>query len=226
MLYTVETRLGNRFVPADFGFVRSVFAGSSTGGRRALRRLWKDPEALREILDLKEVLRALLERPCALGVSPDFYFYVLVRHRFLNEGIAAPEMADYVAEVLAGKVEAAPEDPLRSLASGYTRVADFISIMQRSRGRLRYHLQVAAGDQFLALSGLYPEFIDCRARECGAPDVDFYDCFARRVYRDAADNPVAPDDAPRRIYGELSELFPQARRSLNRLAEESVFLGD
>jgi hypothetical protein len=222
MLYTVGARLGARFMAADFGFVRSVFAERATG----LRRLWKDPEALRGILDLKEVLRALLERPCALGVSPAFYFYVLVRHRFLDEGIDDPELADYVAGVLAEKVEAAPEDPLRSLASGYTRVADFIAIMQRSHGRLRFHLQVAAGDQFLALGGLYPGFIDRRARECGAPDAEFYDRFARRVYSDAADNPVAPTDAPRRLYGELAEAMPQARRSLNRLAEEYVFLGD
>jgi hypothetical protein len=188
--------------------------------------LWKDPDALREILDLKEVLWALLERPCALGVSPDFYFYVLVRHRFLAEGIANPEIADYVAEVLAEKVESAPEDPVRSLASGYTRVADFISLMQRSHGRLRFHLQVAAGDQFLALGGLYPEFLRRRAREGGAPEVEFYDCFASRVYRDAAESPMAPSGAPRHLYAELAEVFPQARRSLNRLAEEYVFLGD
>ena len=222
MLYTLQTRLGARFAPADFEFVRSVFAERPKG----LRRLWKDPEALRGILDLKEVLRALLERTGVLGVSPDFYFYVLVRHRFLGEGLGNPELAEYVAEVLAEKVGSAPEDPVRSLASGYTRVADFLTVMQRSRGRLRFHLQVAAGEQFLALGGLYPEFLRRRARECGAPELEFYDCFASRVYRDASENRTAPDEAPRHVYAELSELFPQVRGSLNRLAEEYVFLGD
>ena len=111
MLYTQETSLGARFVAEDFAFVRSVL-GSSARAESALGRLWDDPEALREILDLKEVLRALLETPRVVVVSPGFYFYVLVRHAFLGAGVGEPGLAEYVAGVLADKLEAVPDDPV------------------------------------------------------------------------------------------------------------------
>jgi hypothetical protein len=226
MLYTQETKLAARFVAEDFCFVRSILTPTSARAGSALGRLWDDPEALREILDLKEILRSLLDSPGALRVSPAFYFYVLVRHAFLDAGIEDAGVADYVAEVLVEKLEAAPDDPMRSLASGYTRAAEFISILHQTQGRLRFHLQVAAGDQFTVLAGLYPGFLQRRAERHGAPDIAFYDAFAQRIYRDAADNPDAPEDAPKHSFGLLSEVFPAARRCLNRVAEEYVFLGD
>jgi len=66
----------DRFTPADFAFLSHVL--SPGGERRHLWTLWEDPEGLREMLDLKEVLRALLDSTAALSVSPAFYFYVLV----------------------------------------------------------------------------------------------------------------------------------------------------
>jgi hypothetical protein len=54
--------------------------------------------------------------------------------------------------------------------------------------------------------------------------VEFYEDFARRAFRDAADSRCAPQDAPRRLFGELADSLPAARLSLNKMAEEFVFL--
>jgi hypothetical protein len=214
----------DRFTPADFAFLAAVLAPG--GGRHHLWTLWEDPEALREILDLKEVLRGLLDSPAALAVSPAFYFYVLVRHSFLDAGIADPGLADYVAGVLIQRLASDTGDPLRSLPAGLTHAADFVAILESAHGRMRFHLQVEAGNQFLVLTGLFPGFLNRRSHRHGAPGVEFYEDFARRAFRDAADNRAAPQDAPRRIFGELSESLSVARLSLNKLAEEFVFLGD
>ena len=115
---------------------------------------------------------------------------------------------------------------LKGVPSGLTHAADFVSILESAHGRLRFHLQVAAGNQFLVLTGLFPGFLQRRCERRGAPGVDFYENFARRAYREAADNPNVPRHAPRQLFGDLSEMLPQARRTLNRLAEELVFLGD
>ena len=56
--------------------------------------------------------------------------------------------------------------------------------------------------------------------------MEFDEGFSRRAYRDAADNRSAPQDAPRRMFGDLSDALPVARLSLNKMAEEFVFLGD
>lgn len=212
-----------RFTPADYSFLIDVLADGSQ--RPHLSSLFGDPQALREILDLPEVFRALLEAPASLAVSPAFYFYVLVRHSFLQAGISETGLADYVAAVLVQRLESNPADPLRSIPAGLTHAADFIAILESARGLLRFHLQIEAGNQFLVLTGLFPGFLDRRCERTGAPGVEFYENFARRAFRDAAGNRDAPAGTPRALLGDLSEAMPTARRSLNRLAEELVFLG-
>jgi len=214
----------DRFTNADFEFLNQVLAAGE--GRPHLAKLWEDPEALREMLDLKEVLRGLLDSPSALQVSPAFYFYVLVRHAFLNADLRDPELADYVAGVLVARVASDPGDLLGGVARGFTHAADFLAVISSARGRMRFLLQVAAGNQFLVLTGLYPGFLKRRSERCGAPDLEFYESFARGAFRGAAENPQAPGESPRRLLGLLSETLPDARRSLNKLADEFVFLGD
>jgi len=82
------------------------------------------------------------------------------------------------------------------------------------------------GNQFMVLTGLFPTFISKRNERCGAPDLEFYEYFARRVFQGAANSPHAHGKALRQLLGALAEVKPAARRSLNRFAEEFVFLGD
>ena len=214
----------NRFSRADFDFVASALSDGSS--RRHLAKLWGDPEGRREILDLKEVFRDLIGSPSALAVSPRFYFYVLVRHSFLDADLADVALADYVAGVLARRVAMSGGDPLEDVTRGFTHAAQFLSFISRSKGRMRFHLQVAAGDQFLVLTGLYPQFLNRRCISGEAPDLGFYETFASHAYRGAAECRLAAPDSSRRIFGALSESLSCARRSLNRVAEEFVFLGE
>lgn len=214
----------NRFTGADFDFVATVLAPGEQ--RFHLEKLWSDPEALREMLDLKEVFRGLLDSPSAIQVSANFYFYVLVRHSFLQADLSDADLADYVAGVMAKSISSDPLDPLQDIAHGFTRAADFLSIISSAKGRMRFHLQVAAGNQFLVLTGLYPGFLKARCEKRGGPDLGFYESFAQQAYRGAADSRQGPGTASRQLFGTLAEAMPAARRSLNRVAEEFVFLGD
>lgn len=213
----------NRFTGADLDFVASVLAPD--GQRPHLEKLWDDTEARREMLDLKEVFRGLLDSPTAIRVSPRFYFYVLVRHAFLQADLSRVELADYVAGVMTRRICPSPEDRLQNIVGGFTHASDFIAIISNAKGRMRFHLQVAAGNQFLMLSGLYPDFIKHRRETQGSPDLEFYESFAQQAFRSAADDHQAAGNTSRNLYGALSEAMPAARRSLNRVAEEFVFLG-
>ncbi|GAA5125022.1 hypothetical protein JIN84_13490 [Luteolibacter yonseiensis] len=213
----------NRFTGADLDFLTSVLAPDEQ--RMHLEKLWNDADALREILDLKEVFRGLLDSPAAIQVSPRFYFYVLVRHAFLDADLCDAELADYVAGVMAKRISPSPDDPLQNIARGYTHASDFIAILSHAKGRMRFHLQMAAGNQFLILTGLYPSFLKHRCQQYGAPELEFYEEFAQSSFREAAHNRMAPGQSSRRVLGTLSEAMPTVRRSLNRLAEEFVFLG-
>ncbi len=216
--------LRSRFTGGDFEFVASVLAPGEQ--KLHLEKLWGDPDAIREMLDLKEIFRGLLDSPNALGVSPRFYFYVMVRHAFMQADLSDAELADYVAGILTKRICPCPEDPLQDIAHGFTHASDFIAIISNAKGRMRFHLQVAAGDQFLVLAGLYPGFLRGRCENRGAPDVDFYETFAQRAYRSAADHKQVAGIASRQLLGALAEAMPTARLSLNRMAEEFVFLGE
>src|SRR6478752_9695200 len=199
----------SRFTGADLDFLASALAPD--GQRQHLEKLWGDPDALREMLDLKEVFRGLIDSPSAIGVSPRFYFYVVVRHTFLQAGVGDANLADYVASVLTKRIGPSPDDPLQNIARGFTRAADFIAIISSARGRMRFHLQVAAGDQFLVLTGLYPGFLTSRIVKHRAPDLEFYESFARKSYREAADTRVETGATTRHLLGTLSEALPTAR---------------
>lgn len=205
---------------ADFAFIEARLGiGDRTTAMASLR---EDPEAVTAILDLKEIHRTLLESPVALPVSPSLYFYVLVRHAFLDGGIDAPELADYVAGVLVEKLANRPDPRSGAMPAWVTHAVDFLSVIQSAHGILRFHLEVAAGDQFLILTGLYPEFIDQRAERKGAPGIGFYEGFARQAYHNASGRPGIPPGS-RELFGMLAEILPLARRSLNRMSDRCLF---
>lgn len=214
----------NRFTEADFDFVASLLSQGKPHCH--LAKLWIDPEGRRELLDLKEVFRGLIESPVALAVTPRFYFYVIIRHSFLQAGLGDTGLSDYVAGVMAKRVSASGDDPFQDVTRGFTHAAEFLSFISTAKGRMRFHLQVAAGNQFLILTGLYPEFLRRRCEKGEAPDLEFYECFARRSFRSAAANHLATDASSRTLLSTLSEAMPTARRALNRVAEETMFLGD
>jgi hypothetical protein len=206
--------------PADMRFIESLLKEGAQAS--AIASLWTDREAVAAILDLKEIHRALLESPVALPISPSLYFYVLVRHAFLDSGIDQMQLADYVAGVLVEKLHDHPKGRSDTLPGWVTHAVDFLAVIQSARGILRFHLEVAAGDQFLVLTGLFPEFLDRRAERRGAPGVGFYEMFARQAYRNASGQPGL-DASVRNLFGLLSETLPLARRSLNRMSERCLF---
>lgn len=205
--------------PADLAFIEALLVAELSS---PLKSLMQDPEAVTAILDLKEIHRALLESPVALPVSPSLYFYVLVRHAFKDGGIDHAGLADYVAGVLVEKLAARPDPRSGAMPAWVTHAVDFVSVIQATHGALRFHLQVAAGDQFLILTGLYHEFLDRRAELHGAPGTGFYESFARQSYLRAAGH-RGIDPEVREILGLLSETLPIARRSLNLMTERCLF---
>lgn len=219
MYRTTSARAG--ITPADVAFVESTLAAE--GESAALARLWNDPDAVTALLDLKEIHRALLESPVALPVSPSLYFYVLVRHAFVAGGIDHAGLADYVAGVLVEKLDARHHSSRPGSMPGWvTHAVDFVSVIQSAHGLLRFQLEVAAGDQFLVLTGIFADFLNHRAERSGAPAAEFYENFARQSYRNAAHRPGIPADTRELLYL-LAETFPLARASLNRMTDRCLF---
>ena len=208
------------FTKEDILFIESLHDISRPG---AIQRLAEDPESLQEILDQAEIRRALLESPVALPVSPSLYFFTLVRHALLEADLDHIGITDHIAGVLVNKLGGT--SPLSGSPQVWaTHAVDFIAQIREASGLLKVHLEVAAGDQFLVLTGLFPDFIEKRSERCGAPGVEFYDSFARQSYHHASEHRALGAES-RKLFGLLAEAFPVARRSLNHMREHCLFLG-
>ncbi len=212
----------SRFEERDFVFLVTAIGGAADGA--ALRGLFVDQESLRHLLDDERVFRALLESPSLLNVSPWFYFYVLTRHSLKRRGLDDLPLAEYLGSILAERVPMAPHDSLRGIPAGFVHTVDFLAVLDRASGKTRYELLVAAGNQFLVLTGIFPGYIRRRSERRGAPGLAYYEEFARASFQEATHHPMAKRSGLSEVFGTLTDVLPEARRSLNRMADSLLFL--
>jgi hypothetical protein len=222
----VPTPCRARLQPRDFEFISATLAGSAEE-RGFLFSLFEEPAALDAILENDRLFRAVMELPMPLSISPELYFFVLVRRSLKEAGIDDVEIADYVAATLADESGGA----LGSHPSGRAPDADFtyhVDIIERMNDASpceRFFLEVQCGNRFLVLTGLFPRFLERRAERRGAPGLSYYESVARHSFQTAGRHPLAAEYAVREVYGRLADCFTETRRALNRMADERLFLG-
>src|SRR3989442_185889 len=109
---TIKANARNRFSAEDFEFIARALATSPDSAAN-LAELLTDETARDAALDTDRILRALLESPEPVRISPQFYFYVLSRCclRKFDRTIA-----DYIASLLTAfidgqRLKALPEEP-------------------------------------------------------------------------------------------------------------------
>ncbi len=225
-MHKVSTSCRERFRPRDFAFIEQVLAGG-VGQSRDLESLFEDPDSLLAILDHERLVRAILELTYPLTISPELYFFVLVRRSLKHAGIDDAEIADYVAATLAAHAGGSPLGPARGDKPDvdFSYHVDFLREMEGISDYDRFFLEVQCGNHFLVLTGLFPKFLEHRAERRGAPGLRYYEGVARSAFLAAGGHPLADEFAVRSIYPRLADCFSETRRALNRMAEDYLFLG-
>ena len=212
----------DRFQERDFTYLASVLADRANPD--SFRSYVSDRETLHMILDDPRVLKSLLESPALLDVSPWCYFYVLTRQSLLRSGLDDVGLAEYLGSVLAERVPLAVGDKLCGVPGGLTRSVDFLAVMDQISGNMRFEALVAGANQFLVLTGIFPEYIQRRSERHGAPGLQYYENVARASFCEAQEHPRAVRQGLKGVLGTLTEVLPEARRSLNRMADSLLFL--
>lgn len=223
----VPTSCRARLQPRDFDFLSATLAGSPEE-QGFLTSLFSEPTALSAILENDRIFRAILELPMPLSVSPELYFYVLVRRSLKEAGIDDAEIADYVAATLADHAGGAlsRNSSPRLPDAEFTYHLDIIEKLADASPCERFFLEVQCGNRFLVLTGLFPRFLERRSERRGAPGLGYYESVARQSFRTAGLHPLATEYAVREIYGRLADCFTETRRALNRMAGDRLFLGN
>lgn len=200
--------------------------GMTHKGKESLASLCDDPDSVRMILDHPKLFDAVAVQRRAAMMSPDLFFFVVVRHTLKRIGVEDMALADYMAVVCA---EFGMQS-LRQTSSGRPDLesmysVDYAQALDRARGPERFFIHIKCANQFLVLTCLYPGFLHRRAERRGAPDVDFYEGVVMSHLQSAGKHVLAEEFELDDVLLRLSESFPPVRRAMNYTLREYLSLG-
>ena len=214
-----------RFTASDWQFIIETL-GLDDRGRESLATLTDDPDSVQHIVDHPKLFEAAVVKRQAAVVSPELFFFVLVRHTLKRIGVEDIEVADYVAVVCADfglpPVKGAPHS--QSKVDGLYST-DYIQALENARGPERFFIHVKCANQFMVLTCLFPAFLQHRAERRGAPDVEFYEQVVMNHLGAAGHHALASEFALQRVLTQLADSFKPVRRAMNYTLTEYLSLG-
>ena len=214
-----------RFTPEDWYFIRDTLAHDEQS-RAGFNAILDDPTAVPLILDNDRLFDAVVRQRRALTLSPELFFFIVIRHALHERGIDRPAVADYMAVVCADfgcGAAKGPQDINRCVDSLYS--VDYLEALQQAGGHQKFFLHVQCANQFLVLTCLYPDFLHRRAERRGAPDVDYYEEVVVSHLAAAQNHVLADEFELHDTLGQVADVFPAARRAMNHTVREYLSLG-
>ncbi len=237
----VRANCRERFAANDLEFIakslsavsRQPPAGQNPERCDSLAHLLSEPNALDSALDSDQLLKALLESPTQIPVSPQFYFYVLTRHMLMRFD---RDVADYVACVLSefavGRDRWARRDVVAKDADGLAGppyqqipcISDMLIALRSASSEREFMIRVQVGDYSLFLSGIFPQHIAHRSTQHASPPLSFYEEVGSQNYRRASDHRLAREQSLVDTYRTIAERFSEVRVGLNQMSDRLLCL--
>jgi hypothetical protein len=212
-----------RFTGEDFDFVVRTLA-KSPGNKVGLVELLTDIEARDQILDHDGLVRAVLEGPGNLTISPQFYFYILARLVLKRSGIDDRTLTDYVASLLEKFSQIRQlRGPIQNLETLY--LSDLLLALKTASSYQTFLIRAHIGNYALFITGIFYENIESRSQR-GAPSFSFYEEMGRSSFHALATHDVARRYEMNGVFEKLADHFHQCRLALNCLTDEFVNIGD
>jgi hypothetical protein len=219
----IKANCRERFTATDFDFVVRTLSRSERDSVN-LVDLLTDAEARDSILDSPRLVESLLADGAPLTISPQLYFYVLLRHVLKDTGFNDRSVTDYLASLLENFSQTAR---MKSPADGQTNpiqyVSDMLVALRHASPTQTFLIRAHVGNYSLFITGIFHDTVQHRSQR-GAPDVGFYEDVGRSNYRVAAGHQVARSCALSEVFEKLADGFHDVRLALNRLADSLLHL--
>jgi hypothetical protein len=221
----IQANCRERFTADDFDFVVRTLSRSERDGVN-LVELLTDAEARDAILDDPRLVDSVLATDAPLRISPQLYFYVLIRHVLKETGMNDRAVSDYLASLLERFSQTARmRSPANGQANPIQYVSDMLIALQNASSSQSFLIRAHVGNYSLFITGMFPEKVLHRSQR-GAPDVSFYEDVGRSNFKAVARHEMARSCALTGIFDALSDQFHEVRLALNRLADSLVHLDD
>jgi len=215
-----------RFTAADFDFIVGTLGRSQTD-QVSLVDLLSDVETRDSILDHPRLVDAILNHCGHLGISSQFYFYVLARHVLQQGGIGDRKLCDYIASLLETFSRASQlqiSDETHHLAEQY--ISDMLIALTRATPEQAFHLRAHIGNYSLFISGIFHPAVAGQRSLRGGPDLEFYEQIGRTSYQLVASHAVARRCDLDDVFEGLADRFRDVRLALNQLSDRLLNLDD
>jgi len=219
----IKANCRERFTAADFDFVVRTLSRSERDPVN-LVDLLTDGEARDSVLDSPRLVESLLADGAPLTISPQLYFYILLRHVLKDTGLGDRNVSDYLASLLETFSQTAR---MRSPADGHTSpiqyVSDMLIALRTATPAQSFLIRAHVGNYSLFITGIFHETVQHRSQR-GAPDVSYYEDLGRSSYRVAAGHQVARSCALNEVFEKLADGFRDIRLALNHLSDSLIHL--
>jgi hypothetical protein len=221
----IQANCRDRFTAEDFDFVVKTLSKSS-GDTVGLTELLTDAAVRDSILDHELLVQSILSQTAQLSISPQFYFYVLIRHVLKETGIADRRLCDYVASLLETFSKTARmKSPADGAGGPIQYLSDMLLALRKASPSQEFLIRAHVGNYSLFITGIFHESVQKRS-ERGAPDFSFYEETGRMNYKVVASHSVARACDLSDIYAALAEQFHEIRLALNRMSDRLLNIGD
>lgn len=199
----------------------------SQSSQLAIEKLLLD-EATRDlILDQEELRSTLADSIQPTHISQRLFFYLHVRHEFIEAGISDPAVADYVAEVLANFSETENWRPISGCEDSQSiYLFEIIAKMPVADEFERFVLNAHLGNYVLTLLGLFKEHVEQRRNRKAAPSPSYYEGMAAQSFLNARDHRMAQKLDLEDVFDALGTGIKDSRRALNQMTETTLFVGN
>jgi len=219
----IKANCRERFTAADFDFVVRTLSRSERDSVN-LVELLTDGEVRDSILDSPRLVESLLADDTPLTISPQLYFYILLRHVLKDTGLGDRDVSDYLASLLETFSQTAR---MKSPADGHTSpiqyVSDMLIALRTASPTQSFLIRAHVGNYALFITGIFHETVQHRSQR-GAPDVGYYEDLGRSNFRVAAGHQVARTCALSEVFEKLADGFRDIRLALNHLSESLLHL--
>ena len=214
-----------RLTAADFEFIVSTLA-KGRHDSAPLAELLTDADTRDAILDSDPLFQAMLESGATLRISPQCYFYILLRHALKERGLASRDTCDYLASLLETFSRTERMSAPGGAGHGTQQyVSDLLLALQNASSHQSFLLRAHIGNYTLFITGVFPERVESRSRR-GGPDVEFLESVGAANFQTAADHQVARQHSLSAIFEQLGERFHDIRLALNDTADRHLHLDD
>ncbi|EDY19274.1 hypothetical protein CfE428DRAFT_2959 [Chthoniobacter flavus Ellin428] len=219
----IKANCRERFTAADFDFVVRTLSRSERDSVN-LVDLLTDGAARDTVLDNPRLVESLFADGGPLTISPQLYFYILLRHVLKETALADRDVSDYLASLLETFSQTAR---MRSPADGHTSpiqyVSDMLIALRTASPAQSFLIRAHVGNYSLFITGIFHETVQHRSQR-GAPDLGYYEDLGRSNFHLAAGHQVARTCALSEIFEKLAAGFREIRLALNHLSDSLIHL--